>query len=203
MIALKLGVDLRTGAHHAGRDGGDENVVSRELRTNCIGETGEREFAGGVGGHVRHGNSSPDGRNIHDTPASFSAHLRRDEQIQNERCPEMQAHGAIEIFELQVLDRTDFNYAGIVYQDVDLAKALKRFLDSGLDLRGLEQVALNRQDFSSEAIQVFFRARELFGIPRDESDFSSARANLARDFQAEPARAARNESEFVFEKTGT
>jgi hypothetical protein len=56
-----------------------------------------------------------------------------------------------------------------------------------LDLRGLEQIAWNRQDFGSEAIQVNLGARELFGIPRNESDFASARTNLARHFQPKAA----------------
>jgi hypothetical protein len=37
-----------------------------------------------------------------------------------------------------MLDWADFDNAGVVDQDVDLAEALKRLLDSGLDLRGLE-----------------------------------------------------------------
>jgi hypothetical protein len=76
-------------------------------------------------------------------------------------------------------------------------------LDRGLNLRGLEQVARDCQNLRSEAIQVSFRAGELFGIARDESDFASARANLARNFQSKTARAAGDQSDFLFEKTGT
>ena len=109
----------------------------------------------------------------------------------------MQAHGAIEILELHVLDRTDFDNARVVYQNVDLAKALKCLLDSGLDLRRLKQITLNRENFCREAVQLRFRDREFFGIARNQSNFPSARANLARDFQAEPAGTAGNESDFV------
>jgi hypothetical protein len=145
---------------------------------------------------VRYRDSSSDGRNIYDA-AALGAHMGPDEQVQDKWRPKMQAHGAIEILELHMLDWADFDNAGVVDQDVDLAEALKRLLDSGLDLRGLEQIALNREDFSRETIQVRFRSRELFSIARKESDFSSARTNLTRDFQPEPARAAGDESDFV------
>ena len=78
----------------------------------------------------------------------------------------MKAHRAIEIFELHMRKRTDFDGAGIVDQDVDLTETLNRLLDGGLNLRGLEQIALNRKDFGSGAIQLRFRAGEFFGIAR-------------------------------------
>src|SRR5436853_4930941 len=105
---------------------------------------------------------------------AVGAHMWRDEKIQDVRRPEMQAHGAVEIFELHMLDWADLDNAGVVYQDVDFAEALERLLNCGLDLRGLEQIALNRQDLGIEAIEISLGAREFFGIPRNESDFSSA-----------------------------
>jgi hypothetical protein len=96
-----------------------------------------------------------------------------------------------------MLDWADLNNAGVVYQDVDFAEALERLLNCGLDLRGLEQIAWNRQDFSSKAIQLSLGPREFFGIPRYESDLSSARTNLACNFQPKAARPAGNESDFI------
>src|SRR2546421_387237 len=90
----------------------------------------------------------------------------------------MKAHRAIEILELHVRKRSDFDDAGIVNQDVDLTETLNRLLDGGLNLRGLEQIALNRKDFGSGAIQLRFRAGEFFGIARDESDFALADPEL-------------------------
>src|SRR5437762_7133261 len=109
----------------------------------------------------------------------------------------MKAHRAIEISELHMRKRTDFDGARAVNQDVDLTETLKRLLDGGLNLRGLDQIALNREDFGSEVLQLRFRAGEFFGIARDESDFASARANLARDLQAKTARAAGDERDFI------
>jgi hypothetical protein len=115
----------------------------------------------------------------------------------------MQAHGAIEIFELHMRKRTDLDGAGVVNQNVDLTKVLKHLLNCGLNLRGLEQVARDCQNVCSQTIQLRFGAGELFGIARDKSDLSSARANLARNCQPKAARAAGDEGDFIFEKLGT
>ncbi len=197
MIALKLGVDLRTRAHQSGRDGCDVDIVLGEFRPHGIGKAHERKLAGRIRRHVRHGNFPADGRNVHNATAAFSPHLRHDQQIEDKRRPKMQAHRAIKIFELHMGKRTDLDGAGVVNQDVDLTEAPKRLLDCGLDLRGLEQVARDCQNVCSELIQVRFRALELFGVARDESHLASARANLARDFQSKATRAAGDESDFI------
>src|SRR5207245_10673928 len=103
-------------------DSGNQDVASRQFRADCVRKTGERKFAGGVGSHVRHSNSSPNGRNIHDATAAVRAHAGGDEQVEDKRSPKMQTHGAIEILELHMLDRTDFDNAGVANQDVDLAE---------------------------------------------------------------------------------
>src|SRR5437588_10716178 len=100
----------------------------------------------------------------------------------------MQAHGAIEIFELHMRKRTDLDGAGVVNQKVDLTKVLKHLLNCGLNLRGLEQVARNCQNVCGQTIQLRFGARELFGIARDKSDLSSSCADLALNSQSERAR---------------
>src|SRR5438093_3567847 len=99
----------------------------------------------------------------------------------------METHRTIEILELHMGDRPDFDDAGVVNKDVDFAEILQRLLDCRLNLRRLEQIALDRQNISRETVQLGFRARELLRVTRDESDFSTACANLACDFQAETA----------------
>src|SRR5437763_1354076 len=101
--------------------------------------------------------------------------MGRDEQVQDKRRPKMQPHRAIEILQLHMLNRTDFDNAGVVNYDVDLAEALQRLLDSRLDLRGLEQIGLQRQNLSSESVQVSLGMGEFFRVPRNESDFAAAR----------------------------
>ena len=74
---------------------------------------------------------------------------------------------------------------------------LQRLLDRGLNLSGLEQVALNGQNFSVEAFQLPFRASEFFRVARDERDFSSARANLSCDLKTQATRGACNKCNLV------
>ena len=50
----------------------------------------------------------------------------------------MQLHGAIEIFAVHVIERTDFDDAGVVDQDVDFAEAIDSCPDSGVNLRAIE-----------------------------------------------------------------
>src|SRR5205085_3209363 len=101
---------------------------------------------------------------------AVGAHLGRDEQVQDKRRPKMQPHRAIEILQLHMLNRTDFDNARVVDQDVDLVEALQCLLHSRLDLRGLEQIGLQRQNLSSESVQVSFGVGEFFRVPRNESD---------------------------------
>src|SRR5438067_8540339 len=109
----------------------------------------------------------------------------------------MDAHCAIEIFELQMLKRTDFDNAGVVDKDVDLAETLKCLLNGGLNLSGLEQVALDRQDFRAEVVEIGFSAGEFVRIACEERDFATASANAARDLQTETARTAGDKRDFV------
>jgi hypothetical protein len=48
-----------------------------------------------------------------------------------------------------MLKRTDFDNAGVVDQDVDLAKAIDYLPNSRLNLSRIEQIALNRQGFAT------------------------------------------------------
>jgi hypothetical protein len=72
-----------------------------------------------------------------------------------------------------------------------------RLANSGLNLSAIEQIALDRERFAAARIELRFCARELFGIARQQRDFAALLANLSRDDQAEAARAAGYESDFV------
>ena len=109
----------------------------------------------------------------------------------------MEAHGAIEILDLHVLERTDFDGAGVVNQDVDLAEAIDDLLNSGLNLRGIEQIALDCEHLSAASSEIGFGPGEFSGIAGKNRNAPALFANLARYFQAESARAAGNECGFA------
>ncbi len=56
----------------------------------------------------------------------------------------MQSHGAVEILRPHMLKRTDFDNAGVVDQDIDLAKAIDYSPNSGANLFAIQQIAFNR-----------------------------------------------------------
>src|SRR5262249_33764380 len=111
--------------------------------------------------------------------------------------PEVETQRLVEIFELHVSERTNLDGAGVIDQDVDPAEALQCLLNGGLNLSRLEQVARKGQYVGSEAVELGFGTCKLFGVAGDERHFPTAGANLARNFQPEPARAAGDERNFV------
>src|SRR5215471_16016459 len=112
----------------------------------------------------------------------------------------MKPHRAIEILELHMAERTDFDDSGVIDENVDLGEVLESLLNSGLNLRRFQQIALNREDFSRETLQFIFSVLKFFCIAREEGDFPAAGANFSRDLKAETARAAGNKGDFVFVK---
>src|ERR1700730_4383680 len=144
MIAFEFHVDLRARAHHSRRNGSDINLVATEFGADRIGKASEREFARGVRRHVRHRDFSTDRRDVDDASGALLSHLRNDLQGQDERRPQMQTHGAIKILDLHVIERTDLDNPGVIYQDVDLAEAVDALLDGRVYLSGIEQITWKR-----------------------------------------------------------
>ena len=97
----------------------------------------------------------------------------------------MQSHGALEIFPLHMLERADFDDAGAVDQDIDLAEAIDDLTNRGLNLPCIKQIALNSESIRGAAApgEVRFCAPEFLGIARNERDLSACRANLSREHE--------------------
>ena len=66
-----------------------------------------------------------------------------------------------------------------------------------MNLRGLQQITRDSENFSSEPIQRGFRTRELVDVASNERNFRALSAKLLRDNETQPARAAGDESDFV------
>ena len=54
MLAFELCIHVRAGAHESRRNGGYMNIIARQLRSNRIGETGQRKLTGAVRSQMRH-----------------------------------------------------------------------------------------------------------------------------------------------------
>ncbi len=97
----------------------------------------------------------------------------------------MQPHGAFEILALHVLKWTNFDDAGAVDQDVDLAEAIDDLTNSGISLCGIEQVALNGQDRSATRSEISLSARQFVRITCDEGNVTPLPTNVSRKHKTE------------------
>jgi len=79
-----------------------------------------------------------------------------------------------------VIERTNFDDAGVVDQDVNPVEMIDDFPDSDLNLIAIEQIALDRENFSAARHDIGFGAREFFWITREESNLSVSVANVSR-----------------------
>jgi hypothetical protein len=112
----------------------------------------------------------------------------------------MQSHRAVVIFAGHVIERTDFDDAGVVDQDVNPAEAIDDGPYSGLNLIAIEQIAFNGENFSAARSEIGFRAREFFRIAREESNVSALVANVSRQHEPESARSACDKGNFIAQR---
>jgi hypothetical protein len=99
-----------------------------------------------------------------------------------------------------MIERTDFDDAGVVDQDVNPVEAIDHFPDSGFNLIAIEQIAFDRENFSAARSEIGFRVREFFWIACEESNLSVLRANVSRQHEPEPARAASDQNNFIAQR---
>src|SRR5438034_10725613 len=109
----------------------------------------------------------------------------------------MQFHRAVVIFAGHVLERTDFDDASVVDQDVNSVEMIDDFPDSGLNLIAIEQIAFDRENFSAASSEIGFRAREFFWITREESNVSALVTNASRQHEPKSTRSATDQGNFI------
>jgi hypothetical protein len=96
-----------------------------------------------------------------------------------------------------VIERTDFDDAGVVDQDVDPVEVIDDFPHSGLNLIAIEQIALDRQNVSAARSEIGFRAREFIRITGEQSNVSALVANVSRQHEPESTRSATDQDNLV------
>src|ERR1700756_763080 len=99
----------------------------------------------------------------------------------------MQPHGAFEILARHVLKRTNLYDAGAVDQDVDLAEAIIDLTKSGINLCGIEQVALNGQDRAASWSEISLSACQFVRITCDQGNVTPSPTNMSRKHEPESA----------------
>src|SRR5215469_3686108 len=105
---------------------------------------------------MRHGNFAANGGNVDDTSPTPKAHLWQDLRNQFVRRPKMQSHRTFIIVAGHMIERTDFDDAGVVDQDVNPVEMIDDIPDSSLNLIAIEQIAFNGQNFSTTRSDIGF-----------------------------------------------
>jgi hypothetical protein len=99
-----------------------------------------------------------------------------------------------------VIERTDFDDAGVVDQNVNPAEMIDDPPDSSLNLIAIEQVAFDGENFSAACSEIGFRAGEFIRITREESNSSASVANMSRQDETKSTRSATDQGNFISQR---
>src|SRR5262245_22046698 len=149
---------------------------------------------------MRHGHLAAYRVYVHDTSPTPKSPFRHDLRSQFVRRPKMQSHRAVVIFAGHVIERTDFDDAGVVDQDVNPVEVIDHFPDGSLNLIAIAQIAFDGKNFSAARSEIGFRACEFFSITREESNVSALGANVSRQHEPESTRSATNQGHFIAQR---
>jgi hypothetical protein len=112
----------------------------------------------------------------------------------------MQFHRALVIVASHVIQRTDFDDASVVDQDVNSIEMIDDFPDCGLDLIAIEQITFDSKNISTARSEISFGTHEFFSIAGDESDLSALFADMSRQHEPKAARATGDEGDLVAQR---
>jgi hypothetical protein len=96
-----------------------------------------------------------------------------------------------------MIERTDFDNAGVVDQDVNPVEMIDDFADSNLNLIAIEQIAFNGQNLSAARSDIGLGAREFFWITREESNLAALLANMSRQDKTKSTRSATDQGNLI------
>jgi hypothetical protein len=99
-----------------------------------------------------------------------------------------------------VIERTYFDDAGVVDQDVNPVEMIDDFPDSSLNLIAIEQIAFDGENFFAASSEIGFCTREFFWITREESNVSALVANVSRQHEPKSTRSATDQGNFIAQR---
>jgi hypothetical protein len=99
-----------------------------------------------------------------------------------------------------MIERTDFDDAGVVDQDVNPVEMIDDFLYSDPNLIAIEQIAFDGENFSAAHSDIGLGAGEFFCITREESNLSALVANVSRQHEAESTRPTTDQDNFIAQR---
>jgi MerR family transcriptional regulator/heat shock protein HspR len=202
-------VDVRSGAHEPGTDGGDADAFVAKLCVKALGEADESELAGNVGQKVGNGDFTSDGGDVNDGGGAI---VRNTEHVGKRRLcgveggEEVGGHGATVGGEGLVFDGADLDDAGVVDEDVDATEVGDGVIDEIFGLGGVGEVGGDEKDRLGGADSVAFEqgvagGDELVDVAGGEDEATAAAAKAFGEGEAESARAAGDKNDFIFVST--
>jgi hypothetical protein len=99
-----------------------------------------------------------------------------------------------------MIERTDFDDAGVVDEDVNPVEVINDFPDSSLNLIAIEQIAFDSENFSATRSDIRLGADEFFCITREKRNASALFANMSRQHQPKSTRSATNQGNFIAQR---
>jgi len=99
-----------------------------------------------------------------------------------------------------MIQRTDFDDAGVVDEDVNPIEMIDDFPDSSLNLIAIEQIAFDGENVSSARSDISLGAGEFFWITREKSNVSTLLANVSRQHEPKSTRSATNHGNFIAQR---
>jgi hypothetical protein len=199
MLALEEGVGRTAGAHQAGADGGDDDAVPVQFGAQAVRVAGEGELAGAVGEQVRDADLATDRADVDDAAAAASAHARQHGLDHIVSTPEVDRHRLLEIVARHHVERADGDRAGVVDQQIDRPEVDLDGADAVLDLLRVGDVAGDGERPAAVLRQVLGGALERVLVAGADRHPRAAAGELPRQHEAEAARAAGDEGDFVAE----
>jgi hypothetical protein len=112
----------------------------------------------------------------------------------------MQSHRTVIILACHVIERADFDDAGVVDQDVNPLEMIDDFSDSSLNLIAIEQIAVDGENCSAARSDIGLGAGEFFCITREESNIATLLANVSRQHEPESTRSATDHGNFIAQR---
>src|SRR5215510_5075963 len=112
----------------------------------------------------------------------------------------MQSHRTLVILTGHVIEWTDFDHAGVVYQNVDPVEMVHGLSDGGMNLIAIEQIAFDCENVSAARSEIGFGSREFFRITREQNNPAAFAADVPRQHEPESARSATDQGNFIAQR---
>ena len=176
-LAGEDGVAGTAGAHEAGANGGDQDVVFGEFGAEPFAVADQSEFAGGVWKQMRKGDFAADRGDVDDATLAATFHGGENFTDGVEGPPEIGLHGVFEGFGFLIFRGADEDGAGVVDQNVDFVEFAADLLKDASDFGAKADVAGEREDGMAGVGEFFTDAFEFLFIARANCDAAPRSAN--------------------------